>query len=59
MKVSDLFLRGDVQVLQAGVEQQSLVDTVPCDFSQRSAVHLRVGREVHLQYLRQHTKLLA
>jgi len=48
---SDLLLRGDVQVLQLGIEQQVLVDLVARDVALSSPVHLRVGRQVHLQHL--------
>lgn len=50
----DLFLRGDVQVLEARIEQQVLVDLVACAFAQRLAAHLRMGRQVDLQHLREH-----
>lgn len=47
---SDLFLCGDVQVLEGGVKQQVLVDFVSCDVSS-STVNLRVSRQVNLQHL--------
>lgn len=49
--VSDLFLRGDVQVLPAGVEQQVLVDPVSGDVARRPAVHLGMIRQMDLQHL--------
>lgn len=45
----DLFLGGDVDVLEAGVEQQVLVDLVPRDFE--FLVHVRLRRQMHLQHL--------
>lgn len=53
---SDLFLRGDVQVLEAGIEQQVLVDPVSCDFDRLPVVHLRMSRQVDLQHLRRKRK---
>lgn len=50
LSAPDLFLRGDVQVLQARVEQEVLVDVV-AGVARRSAVHLGVVRQVHLQHL--------
>lgn len=47
----NLFLFGDVQVLEAGIEQQVLVDLVPRDFAKCSPIHLRMGRQMHLQHL--------
>jgi len=49
---ADLVLGGDVQVLQAAVKQQVLVDLVPGDH--HAAVHLGVGGQVHLQHLETH-----
>lgn len=51
MSESDLFLGGDVQVLQAGVQQQVLVDLG--DVARRPAVHLGMIRQVDLQHLQE------
>lgn len=48
---SDLCLRGDVQVLLAGVEQQVLVDLVSGGAAQRLAVNLGSSRQMQLQHL--------
>lgn len=53
MSASDLFLGGDVQVLQAGVQQQVLVDPVSGDVARRPAVHLGMIRQVDLQHLQE------
>lgn len=54
----DLFLGGDVQVLESGIEQQVLVDLVSGDFDRRSAVHLGMGRQVQLQHLHKHNNCI-
>lgn len=51
----DLFLRGDVQVLESGIEQQVLVDLVSRDFD--FSVHVGLGRQMHLQHLQETQKL--
>lgn len=55
---SDLFLRGDVQVLEARIEQEVLVDLVSRDVARRPAVHLGLGRQMNLQHLQQQGKCI-
>lgn len=55
---SDLFLRGDVQVLEARIEQEVLVDLVSRDVARRPSVHLGLGRQMNLQHLRQQGKCI-
>ena len=47
-----LLLCGDVEVCEAGVKQQVLVDLVPGVLPRGAAVHLWTGRQVQLQHLR-------
>lgn len=54
----DLFLRGDVQVLEARIEQEVLVDLVSRDVARHSAVHLRMSRQMNLQHLQEHGKCI-
>lgn len=54
MSEFDLFLGGDVQVLEARIEQQVLVDLVSCDFARRSPVHLRMGWQMDFKHLQRH-----
>lgn len=44
-------------MLEAGIEQQVLVDLVSGDVARRSPVHLGLSRQVHLQHLQEHKQL--